>query len=733
MPPTDAVLEPRHLDMLTTGSGIAHDVIAERGWRSVSQADELKTYGFGRTQLLTPGLLGPIWTPDSNNGLYTFRPDLPRLDKRGKPRKYEWPARTGMRLDVPPRCRDGLANTTVDLWVTEGLKKGDAGATHGLTMVALQGVWGFLGANVFGATTFLADWDYIALKRRNVHIVFDSDVMTKSGVQKALERLTEHLQRKGAHVDAVYLPNGAHGEKVGLDDFLLEHDLVALEACINAPRPRPSAAPPAVELLEGAPPALRRPLGLFDNSAYAATWLYVRATITESLNRHGDVVRHDPPIVETRRELFVVRSDSVVFGPGEPQGLDNLELEVRLADKPREGRTWRARSVKHYRDGARPDLADVFSRVAQVYDTFIDFDRSLADQRSMCELSACLSLATWFSDAFTVLGYPWPNGERGSGKTHWLTCWARTSYLGEVLLSSGSFAALRDLADYDAALGFDDAEVLSNPKQADANKRELLLAGNRRGAAVPLKEQRADGRGWELRWTNAYCPKAYSAIRLPDPVLGSRSLILPLVRTTDAQRGNADPAEDRRWPCDRLALQDDLWACALHFLPTAARVWSELDQEVDTVGREFEPWRAVLAVARLVEQQGVEDLEARMRALLAAYQDEKSNGLVEADWTVLVVRALVCAISAIRDSGDISRWEGALSATQIVQLIKDQADEDDEDTEWATPASWPNPEQAATATDPLRQETSVADSKHRGRGARSCLRNCATPTTKCHR
>jgi hypothetical protein len=287
-------------------------------------------------------------------------------------------------------------------------------------------------------------------------------------------------------------------------------------------------------------------------------------------------------------------------------------------------------------------------------------------------------LATWLAEAFSVLGYPWPNGERGSGKTHWLTCWARTSYLGEVLLSSGTFAALRDMADYGAALAFDDAEILSDPKRCDPNKRELLLAGNRHGAAVPLKEPRADGRGWETRWTNAFCPKAYSAIRLPDPVLGSRSVIVPLVRTSDKQRGNADPSEDRRWPCDRVALQDDLWATALYLLPEAASVWGELDTE-DVVGRVLEPWRAVLAVARLFDGHGVGGLESRMRQVMAAYQREAPD-LLEDDGTVQVVRALLVLAFGTSDGldgldgSDGLQEEVAFSAAQIADMVKCEED-----------------------------------------------------------
>ena len=194
----------------------------------------------------------------------------------------------------------------------------------------------------------------------------------------------------------------------------------------------------------------------------------------------------------------------------------------------------------------------------------------------MCEFSACASLMTWFAPAFTVLGYVWPTGDKGAGKTKWGTIWAMTSYLGEVFLSSGTFAAVRDLAHYGAALMFDDAENIADPKRCDPNKRELLLAGNRRGAAIPIKEPTPEG-GWTTRWVNAFCPRAFTAIRTPDPVLASRAIAIPLVRTGNEEKANRDPADASSWPCDLRQLRDDLWATALALLPEAERIWIEFN------------------------------------------------------------------------------------------------------------------------------------------------------------
>jgi len=73
-------------------------------------------------------------------------------------------------------------------------------------VISLTGVWGFKGKNEFGAITVLSDWDRIAIKDRLVYLAFDSDIVSKEMVRKALEHLGEHLSHKGAGILVVYLP-----------------------------------------------------------------------------------------------------------------------------------------------------------------------------------------------------------------------------------------------------------------------------------------------------------------------------------------------------------------------------------------------------------------------------------------------------------------------------------------------------------------------------------------------
>jgi Domain of unknown function (DUF3854) len=636
------VLSERHYRALHVESGIADEKIAARGYRTITNVKELVALDFANKQLRQPGLLLPLHATDGSIPLYVYRPDHPR-EIDGKILKYEIPKGAGVRLDCPPSCRPFLADPSIPLWITEGQKKADSLASRGACAIALLGVWGFKGRNSFGGTTFLNDWDHIALNDRDVRFTYDSDVMRKTVVRQALERLSEHLQRKGAHVSSVYLPLDIKG----VDDYLVAgHSLDDLEKLIEGPRPQPQPAKPTVELLDESPLTMRRPLALLNGHAYGAIWPHVRITETEATTKDGTIIKLPSPYVKTEQRLFVVRDDGRVFGDGGDDPLSALGFTLHLPEIPPPDKLWSAPGVKAYKAGYRPDPANVFSRIVEVVNHFIDFDRSLADQRTMCEMVACFIEATWFLDAFTVIGFLWPNGDRGSGKTQFLTITCELSYLGQVVLSGGTYASLRDLADYGACLGFDDAEHLSDPKQSDPDKRNLLLAGNRRGNVVPVKEPGPD-RTWRTRYISTFCPRLFSAIRLPDAVLASRTTILPLIRTADRSRANADPVDYKVWPHDRRTLIDDLWAISLAHMAQLSSYESRVNADATLTGRNLEPWRAILAVALWLNDHGMKGLWERMEQLSRSYQNEKPE-LESADITALVIRALCqCAINAI--------------------------------------------------------------------------------------
>jgi hypothetical protein len=671
-------LTPQHWTMLTQESGITEAVMAERGYRSVEGAQgyaELKSLGFSKAQAWkTSGLLLPLWTTDGQQPLTIYRPDQPHPDANGQLRKYLLPKGASVRLDCPPRCQPRLTDPSIPLWLTEGQKKADALASHDAVVLCLLGVWNFKGKNPVGGTTFLADFDYVAWNGREVRLVFDSDVTSKPGVRQALDRLREHLRRKGASGRAVYLPH-TNGQKCGVDDFLVAgHTLQDLEALIEAPRPQPQPAPSQVELLDTAPATLRRPLALIDGRTYAAIWPYVKVTRTEGLDKAGNIVKLGTPEVTTEQRLLIVRDDGVVFGDGGAKPLTDLGLDVRLPEIPVQEKLWTVPSVKVYVAGTRPDPGATFQQVVSVVDCFIDFNRSLASQQTMCELVGCYILATWFLDAFTVIGYLWPNGEKGSGKTQLLTIVAELAYLGQVILPSGSLASLRDLADYGATLCFDDAETVMDLRRGDPDKRGLLLAGNRRGNTIPVKEP-VNGREWRTRYVATFCPRLFSAIRLPDHVLASRTIIVPLIRTANREKANADPLDYRLWPLPRAQLVNDLWALALSHCAMMPTHDAHVADTATLLGRNLEPWRAVLAVAEWLTSCGVDGLSERMEALAHAYQKERPD-LEPPDLTAWVIRALCqqasSASSASTNGECIWEFSSKVIRQELVVLLQDE-------------------------------------------------------------
>jgi hypothetical protein len=75
----DQPLAPDHQHTLAVESGISEAVIAARGYRTITEAAELRELGFAPAQCRASGLLLPLWTTDGQNGHYVVRLDNPRV------------------------------------------------------------------------------------------------------------------------------------------------------------------------------------------------------------------------------------------------------------------------------------------------------------------------------------------------------------------------------------------------------------------------------------------------------------------------------------------------------------------------------------------------------------------------------------------------------------------------------------------------------------------------------
>jgi len=353
---------------------------------------------------------------------------------------------------------------------------------------------------------------------------------------------------------------------------------------------------------------ISRPIALIKGKGYIATWV--------DMKLGAEMIRD---------VLCVINQDGKIYTSEKAPECDDIEdlnIPVDLPLIVESKKRLSGKGLKKYLDGERPDPVNVFERLRDYFDHFMDFDLSFSPQPQMNELSACYAMSTYLTDAFPVIGYLWPNGETGSGKTHYLVTMSEVAYLGQVVLPSGTFSSLRDLASYGATLCFDDAEKIMDYK-ADPDKQALLLAGNRKGTTVPFKELVKDKK-WQIRNINVYCPRLFSAIRLPSETLINRSIIIPLVASGDNRKSNSDPMDYESWPknIDRRELVDDLWMMAvanISIIPKHDRLVTDMSQ---INGRAFQPWRSIHTIAHWLTELGTEGLYDRMIKVTADYRNE---------------------------------------------------------------------------------------------------------------
>jgi uncharacterized protein DUF3854 len=203
-----AGLSEAHRRMLVEGSGIAPEVIAERGVRTISKGrGQLPSVYSWRQKKRAPGTLFTIHRPNGQTATI-FRPDEPNPKKPGH--KYEQEAKdlggSGNILDVHPSLRHLIQEEGAPVLFVEEVKKADAitsaarAAGVDLLAVAISGVWNWLSEG-----EPIPDMFDVPVEGRKVYICFDSDMVCKPEVQMAAERLAEHLLPRGADLEFVYL------------------------------------------------------------------------------------------------------------------------------------------------------------------------------------------------------------------------------------------------------------------------------------------------------------------------------------------------------------------------------------------------------------------------------------------------------------------------------------------------------------------------------------------------
>lgn len=230
-----------HRRELEINSAIDPAVIHERGYRTLTRrnAEELRAFEIRTPRDSFPGLLLPMFRATGELIGAQFKPSAP-LVVNGRARKYVSPhGRTNV-LDVHPRNRVAITDVAEPLWITEGLKKGDALTSRGCVVVTLTGVF-----NWRHKLATLGDWEDIPLKGREIILCFDADAHRNVHVARAMVRLGRWCRSKRARlVRFLITPSEWAGISTkGCDDFFAAGGtLDALLAAATTTEPETEAA-----------------------------------------------------------------------------------------------------------------------------------------------------------------------------------------------------------------------------------------------------------------------------------------------------------------------------------------------------------------------------------------------------------------------------------------------------------------------------------------------------------
>jgi P4 family phage/plasmid primase-like protien len=324
------LLERFHRDELLIASAIEPDVVAERGYRTVMRPSandarprqELERLGFPKWATAEdryfPGLLIPKYRATGERISYLWKPRVPAANRDGKLMKYAATKGHASRLDVHPRNRNTVADPTVPLWITEGVKKADSLTSRGCCVVALDGVYNW--RSTMGT---LGDWEDVPLRGRQVIVCFDADAETNGNVLRAMHRLGRWLKSKGAIPRYLITPGMVAGTAVkGVDDYFAAGGLLQdLVACATA-------APPDAERHGQDTFTDSRMAELVADEVLADQYVWVEQFGWMAYNGRVWAECSDATIGESVRQFFVDRFAEVVKQFAASKGGDTTVLDL---------------------------------------------------------------------------------------------------------------------------------------------------------------------------------------------------------------------------------------------------------------------------------------------------------------------------------------------------------------------------------------------------------------------
>lgn len=576
-----STLHPDHLADLTQ-SGLTDATIRALGLHSARPSDIAKLVGFD-----PPGVTSALVFPyPGDNGFCRIKIFPPSRDRAGHTVKYLQRPKSGAHLYRPPQAAQILPDPTVPLAWTEGEKKAAKACQEGLPCLGLGGLWNWLtdGQPIAGLDT-------IAHVEREEMLYPDSDVWSRPELLKAVYALGKELEARGAIVRIAILPAGPHGEKWGLDDYL-----VAMER-------KGVPAHQSLGTLKGIP--LKHPT--FSRAAqWWKEWTGRReaepvpdaVTVLERIGQPRFIHPAQDFVngalsfgIPAGNQLLFVTSERKLFKAA--QLPDGVQVDHRGFDLCRFSRG----GIMRFLAGERITGPTLLRELTAFFHRFVIF----RDGR-LPLLLAAWTVGTYVYRIFRVFPYlVLRSPTRRCGKSRVLDLLALVAFNASPRTTNPTEAQVfRGPSKNGGTLLLDEIEHLRGEKETFQGLLAVLNSGFERGGAVQRLEKRGD-RFMEISYPT-YCPRALAGIARLAETLEDRSIIVFMSRKL-----KQEPVE--RFSPGRLEeeaqrLRDACYTWALTRAADLTEIYEGEFPELQALDdRARDLWEPLLAIAMLADAE----------------------------------------------------------------------------------------------------------------------------------
>ena len=320
---------------------------------------------------------------------------------------------------------------------------------------------------------------------------------------------------------------------------------------------------------------------------------------------------------------------------------------------------WTKPSMTSHLFGEAPIInsASLFNDLRKVFVDHVEYPEEI-----YYDLLPLYILSTYVFRLFQTTPYIHFFGSKASGKSQNLNL-IKTFGLNAIWASNMSSPALyRRVAGCPGVLCLDETEGFDGERGEEL--RRILNAGYVKGGTVPRAEKQGDT--FVTIEFEAYCPKVMASITPLEPVLQSRSMIIPMSPAI-RRIPNFNP-EETRWQ----TLRDRIYLWAMQNAAALVPIrdtWTTDRQDREAVGLTNREWQLAHPLLTLGEHFGGAELIGRLLPYFATAAAAKAKAQEDADRQVLLLKILprVLAKNAAHEGGYYAIKEIHATVTEYLE------------------------------------------------------------------